>query len=284
VQEEPPDSPEMSVAATDYVINACNLQDVAAKMVLTVLAWRSPQDRPNEASLTVAMIRQRSGLKSRNGVKDALRRLIEAGEIKVLVAGTPGTASKYKLLRVQQYMEQSKVSPFDRSDADTYGSNADTYGSNGDTRVSASDPYKTTRLNKTNKTSAKAPAPAISSPSQPSSPPKPSRAKFDPCLLPLPHTSARFASTWADWVEHRRQIRKPLTEVAAKRLLAQLAKFTESAAIDKMDRAMAAGWQGCIFPQDLEELKKVVRMVPNGRTAADDYYDALEKRVGGIKA
>jgi hypothetical protein len=138
--------------------------------------------------------------------------------------------------------------------------------------------------NQKNQKETKQSAPAISSPSLPSSPPKPSRAKFDPCLLPLPHTSARFASTWADWVEHRRQIRKPLTEVAAKRLLAQLAKFTESAAIDKMDRAMAAGWQGCIFPQDLEELKKVVRMVPNGRTAADDYYDALERRVGGIKA
>ena len=138
--------------------------------------------------------------------------------------------------------------------------------------------------NQKNQKETKQGAPAILSPSQPSAPPKSSRVKFDPCLLTLPHTSSRFASTWADWVEHRRQIRKPLTEVAAKRLLAQLARFTESAAIDKMDRAMAAGWQGCIFPQDLEELRKVVPMVPNGRTAADDYYDALERRVGGIKA
>jgi hypothetical protein len=292
VQEEPFDSPEMSVVAANYAIRFCGLQDVAAKMVLTALAWQARKETPHLAHMSNEDIRRHTGLKSINGVKDALRRLVDAGEIRVREIGGRtygiGRAADFELLGVKQYIESGQLSESDGleheepSEFDGKVSAFDGKPSESDEKPSASDTHRQ-RLSKTKRQSADAPAPAISSPSLPSSPPKPARGKFDPCSIPLPHTSARFASTWADWVEHRRQIRKPLTEVAAKRLLAQLAKFTESAAIDKMDRAMAAGWQGCIFPQDLEELKKVVHMVPQ-RTRADDYYDALERRVGGIKA
>ena len=273
----------MSVASANYAIRSCVLQDVAAKMVLTVLAWQSDKATPHLAHMSNEQLRVESGLKSVNGIKEAIRRLVAAGEIKVLRVGGRNLATEYELTGYLRHVSAVEVSPSDISDYDSKVSPNDTNRQITTVKCRHLTP-KDKDNNKTEDISASAPAPATSSPSQPSSPPKPARVKFDPCSLPLPHRSSRFASTWADWVEHRRQIRKPLTEVAAKRLLAQLARFTETAAIDKMDRAMAAGWQGCIFPQDLEELRKVVPMVSNGRTAADDYYDALEKRVGGIKA
>jgi hypothetical protein len=256
----------MSVAAANYAVNICNLQDVAAKMVLTVLAWRAPKETPNEASMTVAMLQERSGLKSRNGVKDALRRLIDAGEIKVLRAGGPGTAAKYQLLRVGQHPE---VSASDRSATDPYGSNADAYGSNGDTHGSVADPYKTSRLNKTINTSADAPAPAISSPSHPSfsevAAPKPKRAtapKFDPASIPLPHGSG-LARAWAEFAQHRRELRAPLTPTAAKRIIDDLAAVNEAAAVEALRKSVKHGWRGCFVEAPAKPV--IVELPPQGR-------------------
>jgi len=260
----------MSVAATNYAVNACNLQDVAAKMVLTVLAWRAPKETPDEASMTVAMLQERSGLKSRNGVKDALRRLIDAGEIKVLRAGGPGTAAKYQLLRVTQH---PKASASDRSATDPYGSNGDTYGSNGDTQVSASDPYKTNRLSKTTKTSAAAPAPATSSPSLPSSSEranKPKRAtdpKFDPASVPLPHGPG-FQKWWLHFIEHRaspiKGRRNPLTPLAAKIILGELSAVNEQQAVEAIKKCIAAGWVKP-FPPEPPAKPTIVELPPQGR-------------------
>ena len=69
----------MSVAAANYAVRICRLQDVAAKMVLTALAWKSHQDAPHLAFIGNEQLRQETGLKSVNGVKDALRRLVAAG-------------------------------------------------------------------------------------------------------------------------------------------------------------------------------------------------------------
>jgi hypothetical protein len=256
----------MSVAAANYAVNVCNLQDVAAKMVLTVLAWRAPKEMPNEASMTVAMLQERSGLKSRNGVKDALRRLIDAGEIKVLRAGGPGTAAKYQLLRVGQHLE---VSASDRSATDPYGSNGDTYGSNGDAQVSASDPYKTNRLSKTINTSADAPAPATSSPSLPISgkaAPKPKKApapKFDPASIPLPHGPG-LARAWAEFAQHRRELRAPLTPTAAKRIIDDLAAVNEAAAVEALRKSVKHGWRGC-FVEAPAAKPTLVTLPPQGQ-------------------
>jgi len=260
----------MSVAAANYAVNVCNLQDVAAKMVLTVLAWRAPKETPNEASMTVAMLQERSGLKSRNGVKDALRRLIDAGEIKVLRAGGPGTAAKYQLLRVGQHLE---VSASDRSATDPYGSNGDTYGSNGDTYGSSADPYKTNRLSKTINTSADAPAPAISSPSLPISEkaaPKPKKApapKFDPASIPLPHGPG-FQKWWLHFVEHRsnpiKGRRNPLTPLAAKIILGELAAVNEQQAVESIKKCIAAGWVKP-FPPEPPAKPKLVTLPPQGQ-------------------
>jgi hypothetical protein len=271
----------MSVAAANYAVNACNLQDVAAKMVLTVLAWRAPKETPNEASMTVAMLQERSGLKSRNGVKDALRRLIDAGEIRVLRAGGPGTAAKYQLLRVGQHLE---VSASDRSATDPYGSNGDTYGSNGDTYGSSADPYKTNRLSKTINTSADAPAPATSSPSLPISEkaaPKPKKApapKFDPASIPLPHGPG-LARAWAEFAQHRREIRAPLTPTAAQRIIDDLAAVNEAIAVEALRKSVKHGWRGC-FVKAPATAPKLVSLPPQGAPK----QTALERSLAEMRA
>jgi len=271
----------MSVAAANYAVNACNLQDVAAKMVLTVLAWRAPKETPNEASMTVAMLQERSGLKSRNGVKDALRRLIDAGEIRVLRAGGPGTAAKYQLLRVGQHLE---VSASDRSATDPYGSNGDTYGSNGDTYGSSADPYKTNRLSKTINTSADAPAPATSSPSLPISEkaaPKPKKApapKFDPASIPLPHGPG-LARAWAEFAQHRRELGAKLTPLAAQRIIDDLAAVNEAIAVEALRKSVKHGWRGC-FVEAPPAKPTLVTLPPQGQPK----QTALERHLAEMRA
>jgi len=41
----------------------------------------------------------------------------------------------------------------------------------------------------------------------------------------LPFTSKRFQEAWADWIEHRKEIRKPMKETGIKYQLRALAKM-----------------------------------------------------------
>jgi hypothetical protein len=185
----------MSVAAVNYAVRICRLQDVAAKMVLTALAWKSQQETPYLAFIGNEQLRQETGLKSVNGVKDALRRLIAAGEVRIIEVGGRGQSTNYELVGVKQWLESGEVSPFDISD--------------GDSKVSASDSkcqmatvkyrHLTPIDNKTIKTEDKgadAPAPAASQPSLPSSspvavpPPKPRPQKTKRAAPD--HSSLRF--------------------------------------------------------------------------------------------
>ncbi|NBW13928.1 MAG: hypothetical protein EBR82_38585 [Caulobacteraceae bacterium] len=282
----------MSAVAANYAVNVCSLQDVAAKMVLTVLAWRAPKETPDEASMTVAMLQERSGLKSRNGVKDALRRLIDAGEVEVLRAGAPGAAAKYRLLRVSQ---QPEVSASDRSATDPYGSNADTYGSNGDTYGSPTDPYKTYRHNKTKDTRADAQAaPATTSPSLPSSSPaRPPRKKavkveVDLADLKLPH-GPEFRAWWVRFMDYRRQPikgrRNPLTKLAADLILEDLAEISESDAMKAIRDAITGNWVKPYTERYARTAPVASKVVEFKARASDDSYEReIERRVGGIKA
>lgn len=105
----------MSVVAANYAIRHCKLQDAAARHVLTVLGWASKPETPDRVYMTNADIREATGLRSANGVKDALRRLIDAGEVAVLevggrIAGTLGVATDFDLPGVRRHIESEKVS------------------------------------------------------------------------------------------------------------------------------------------------------------------------------
>ncbi len=116
---------------------------------------------------------------------------------------------------------------------------------------------------------ADAPAPATSSPSLPSSSekeaPKPKRAtapKFDPASLPLPHGPG-LASAWAEFAQHRREIKAPLTPTAAKRIIDDLAAVNEAAAVEALRKSVKHGWRG-VFIDPPATAPKLVTLPPQG--------------------
>lgn len=53
-------------------------------------------------------------------------------------------------------------------------------------------------------------------------------------------------AAWVEWCEHRRQIKKPMSDLAAAKTIAGLAKLVAGGEdpTDLIDRAIANGWQG----------------------------------------
>jgi hypothetical protein len=112
---------------------------------------------------------------------------------------------------------------------------------------------------------ADAPAPAASQPSPPISDPivpRPQKPKFDPASLSLPHGTA-LANAWAEFAQHRREIRAPLTPTAAKRIVADLAAVNEAAAVEALRKSVKHGWRG-VFVDKPAETTKVVHMPRQG--------------------
>jgi hypothetical protein len=122
--------------------------------------------------------------------------------------------------------------------------------------------------NEVKELSADAPAPAISSPSLPSSEkeaPKPKRApapKFDPASIPLPHGPG-LARAWAEFAQHRRELRAPLTPTAAKRIIDDLAAVNEAAAVEALRKSVKHGWRGCFVEAPAKPV--IVELPPQGR-------------------
>jgi hypothetical protein len=76
--------------------------------------------------------------------------------------------------------------------------------------------------------------------------PKPKRAtapKFDPASLPLPHGHG-LARAWAEFAQHRREIKAPLTPTAAKRIVDDLGSVNEAAAVEALRKSVKHGWRG----------------------------------------
>ncbi len=286
----------MSAIAANYAVRICDLQDVAARMVLCALAWQAPDKAPHLAHMSSEQIRRNTGLKSINGVKDALRRLVVAGEVRMIKVGGRvhgfGRAANFELLGVKRWIDAgmqdeaeawlAEVSAFDgkpsESDSLQYEkpsasdeklSVSDSKPSASDEKPSASDTH-IHRHNKTNKQSADAPAPATESPSLPISEkaapkPKKAAAKFDPSTLPLPH-GLGLAHAWADFAQHRREIRAALTPLAAKNIIADLASVNEQQAVEALRKSVKHGWRG-VFIDPPADRPKVVPMPTQGQPA-----------------
>jgi hypothetical protein len=285
----------MSVTAANYAIRFCGMQDVAAKMVLTALAWQARKETPHFAHMSNEDIRRHTGLKSINGVKDALRRLVDAGEIRVREIGGRtygiGRAADFELLGVRRWIESGQPSDSDSleqeqpSEFDGKVSAFDGKPSESDEKPSASDTHRQ-RHSKTTRQSADAPAPATASPSLPSSsakapkPRKPSIPKFDPASLPLPHGPG-LARAWAEFAQHRREIRAPLTPTAAQRIVDDLAAVNEAIAVEALRKSVKHGWRGCFI--DAPAKPTIVELPPQGRpkqTALERSLEEMRRQYG----
>jgi len=62
----------------------------------------------------------------------------------------------------------------------------------------------------------------------------------------MPNTlnNPAFRAAWADWEQHRRELKKKLTPLAAKRLLSRLENWGEVRAIAAIAYSIERGWQG----------------------------------------
>ena len=69
-----------------------------------------------------------------------------------------------------------------------------------------------------------------------------------PSPLVLPH-GPRFADAWAEWTEHRIEIKKPLKPVSTKRSLKTLSALSERLAVEMIHHTVANGWQGLRAPE-----------------------------------
>lgn len=71
---------------------------------------------------------------------------------------------------------------------------------------------------------------------------------FDPLSIELPEWLD--ADDWADWTKHRAEIRKPITEQAAREQLRRLGEFRQAGTTPRevIRHSIAAGWQGLFAP------------------------------------
>ena len=69
---------------------------------------------------------------------------------------------------------------------------------------------------------------------------------FDPLTVDLPLLLATdvFRMAWTDWVQHRREKRKPLTPLAVKKQLGELAEWGEARAVAAIEHTIKRGWEG----------------------------------------
>jgi hypothetical protein len=72
-----------------------------------------------------------------------------------------------------------------------------------------------------------------------------------PSPVPIPGEldSAEFRAAWDQWQQHRRELKKPLTQTATQKQLAKLARMGERRAIAALEHSAANGWQGIFEPK-----------------------------------
>lgn len=281
----------MSVKAANYVFRACTLQDPTCRAVLGALAWQSRPETPHLAYMRHADLMENSGLRSENGLKAALRRLQEAGELAVInvggrVAGFGAMACEYELLKVPAWIAAGEPERHARK-VSVYEGKVSVYEpkvSVCDVKVSVCEqnrPLTDTHRQdiKDDRKTDSALAPVASQPSLPPSDIAPNSApKKRKPRKAAPHPTLRPDLDDQAWFRHL----STLPEYAHVKIAEEYGRcrtWCRNKGVGAVSRRRFVNWLGKV-EKPLGE--PVVQLAT--RSKADDYYDALEKRVGGIKA
>ena len=94
------------------------------------------------------------------------------------------------------------------------------------------------------------------------------------------------AKEWADFVEHRKQVKHPLTPLAAERLISKIAKLREAGYCPTklIDAAIRNGWRD-VFARDDAKAgapQGAIRIASAGRTPAPENFASKDYGVGGL--
>jgi hypothetical protein len=82
--------------------------------------------------------------------------------------------------------------------------------------------------------------------------------------LPLPHGPG-LARAWAEFAQHRREIKAPLTPTAAKRIVDDLASVNEAAAVEALRKSVKHGWRGVFIEAPKATAPMLVTLPPQGQ-------------------
>ena len=75
-----------------------------------------------------------------------------------------------------------------------------------------------------------------------------------------------FKQAWQDWIQHRREIKKPLTPKSISMQLKDMSEWGEIRAIAAIHHTISKGWQGLQEPTGSPfEHKPYVSKLPTGR-------------------
>jgi len=86
-----------------------------------------------------------------------------------------------------------------------------------------------------------------------------------------------FTAAWDDYQTHRREIKKPLTPLAAKKQLNQLERWGLQRAIVAIDHSIAKGWQSIYEPKEYQNGHS------NGRSPSIPKPAPAEERIPGAQ-
>ena len=94
------------------------------------------------------------------------------------------------------------------------------------------------------------------------------------------------AKEWADFVEHRKQVKHPLTGLAAERLIAKIARLREAGYCPTklIDAVIRNGWRD-VFARDDAKVgapKESIRATPAGRMPAAENFASKDYGMGGL--
>jgi hypothetical protein len=270
----------MSVAATNYVWYVSTVEG-SDRLVLLALADFADEDGNCFGSW--GKLCQKTRL-CRATIATSLKRLRAAGHLVMVEKGhrkLAGDGAEASIWQIPGVSEMGlKLRPV--QDLDPSGLKLRPKWSKSQTQVVQDlDPNVKKHKEQEETKGADAPAAATPLPSPPSFPdvavPRPKPPKFDPASLSLPHGTG-LANAWAEFAQHRREIKAPLTPTAAKRIIDDLSAVNESAAVEALRKSVKHGWRG-VFVETPKDTPKVIPM----RTGPVQPSEA-EKRMMALEA